>query len=68
MFAICVKTGLFRMKNTLFFHVWAPNIYGTSLAIYLIIFLAVISNVLYFNITHSLVQLPIFLIDFCWDL
>ena len=60
MFAIGVKTGLFKMKNTLFFHVWAPNIYGTSPAIYKIIFLAVISSVLYSKITHSLVQLSIF--------
>ena len=25
MFAICVKTGIFKMRNTLFFHVWAPT-------------------------------------------
>jgi len=54
------------MKNTLFFHVWAPNIYGTSSIIYLIMFLTVISKVVIFNITqrytNSLVQLLIFLI------
>ena len=53
MFAICVKTGIiFMVTNTLFFHVWAPNIYGTSSTIYLIMFLKVISKVL-FNITHT---------------
>ena len=33
------------------FHVSVPNIYGTSLSTYLIIFLKVISKVLYFSIT-----------------
>jgi len=48
-FAICVITGIIiKMRNTLFFHVWAPNIYGTT-TIYLIIFLKVISKVLFFN-------------------
>jgi len=67
--AICVKkTGIiFKVRNTLFFHVWAPNIYGTNSSTYLIIFLKVISKVLFFNITqkftNSLVQLSIFLID-----
>ena len=50
------------------FHVWAPNIYGTSSTTYLIIFLKVISKVLFYNIsqrfTYSCVQLSIFLIDF----
>ena len=40
------------MKNTLFFHVSVPNIYGTSSSIYLLIFLKVISKVLFFNITQ----------------
>ena len=59
-------------EKHVFFHVWAPNIYGTSSTIYLIKILKVISKVLFFNITqkftNSLVQLSIFLIDFCWDL
>jgi len=37
-FAICVKTEIiFKMRNTLFFHVWAPNIYGTNSTIYLMV-------------------------------
>ena len=68
MFAICVKTGIiFKMRNTLFFHVSVPNIYGTSSSTYLIVFLKVISKVLFFNIlrsfTNLLVQLSIFLFD-----
>ena len=68
MFAICVKTGIiFKMRSTLFFHVSVPNIYCTSSSAYLIIFLMVISKVLFFNITQKftnlLVQLSIFLID-----
>jgi len=67
-FAICVKTGIiFKMRSTSFFHVSVPNIYGTSSSTYLIIFLKVISKVLFFNITQKftnlLVQLSIFLID-----
>ena len=54
MFAICVKTGIiFRMRSTLFFHVSVPNIYSTSSSSYLIIFLKVISKIMFFNITHS---------------
>jgi hypothetical protein len=41
------------MRNTLFFHVSVPNIYGTSSSGYLIIFLKVISKVLFFNITEK---------------
>ena len=68
-FAICVKTGIiFKMRSTSFFHVPVPNIYDTSSPSYLIIFLKVISKVLFFNIiqkfTNLLVQLSIFLIDF----
>jgi len=68
-FAICVKTGIiFKMRSTSFFHVPVPNIYDTSSPSYLIIFLRVISKVLFFNIiqkfTNLLVQLSIFLIDF----
>ena len=63
---LCDNGELFKMRN-IFFHVWAPNIYGTSSTIYLIIFLKVISKVLFFNITqrftNSLVQLSIFFID-----
>jgi len=67
-FAICVKTGIiFRMRGTSFFHVSVPNIYGTSSSTYWIIFLKVISKVLFFNLTKKftnlLVQLSIFLID-----
>ena len=65
-FAICVKTEIiFKMRNTLFFHVSVPNMYGPISSIYLIILLKVISKVLFFNITqrftNSLVQLSIFL-------
>ena len=68
MFAICVKTGIiFKMRNTLFFHVSVPNIYGTSSSIYLIIFLKVISKVLFIQhnseVYNLLVQLSIFLMD-----
>ena len=67
-FAICVKTGIiFKMRNTSFFHVSVPNIYGTGSSTYLIIFLKVISKVLFFSITQKLtnllVQLSIFLIE-----
>jgi len=51
-FAICVKTGIPKMRNTLCVHVYTLNIYGTSSTIYSIIFLKVISKVLFFNITH----------------
>jgi len=62
-FAICVKTGIkFKMRSTSFFHVSVPNIYGTSSSTYLIIFLKVISKVLFFNILRSL-QISIFLIN-----
>ena len=62
MFASCVKTGIiFKMRNTLFFHVSVPNIYGTTSSIFLILFLKVISKVLFFNITQ--IQLSISLID-----
>jgi hypothetical protein len=57
-FAICVKTGIiFKMRNTLFFHVSVPNIYGTSSSVYLIIFLKVISKVLFFSITRKFTNL-----------
>jgi hypothetical protein len=53
-FAICVKTEIiFKMRNTLFFHVSVPNIYGTSSTNYLILFLKVISKVLFFNIIQK---------------
>jgi hypothetical protein len=58
---------IFKIRNTLFFHVSVPNIYGTSSSTYLIIFLKVVSEVLFFNITQKftnlLMQLSIFLID-----
>ena len=56
---LCENRDYIKMRNTLYFHVWAPNIYGTSSTIYLIIFLRVISKFLF---TNSLVQLSIFLI------
>jgi len=55
------------LNHSSIFHVSVPNIYGTSSSPYLIIFLKVISKVLFFNITQKftnlLVQLSIFLID-----
>ena len=67
-FAICMKTGIiFKMRSTSSLHVSVPNIYGTSSSTYLIIFLKVISKVLFFNVTQKfkilLVQLSIFLIN-----
>ena len=57
-FAICVKTGIiFKMRSMSFFHVSVPNIYGTSSSTYLIIFLKVMSKVLYFNITQKFTNL-----------
>ena len=57
MFAICVKTGIiFKMRSTSFFHVSVPNIYGTSSSAYLIIFLKVISKVLFFNIIQIFIS------------
>ena len=54
------------IQDKTLFYVWAPNIYGTSSTIYLIIFLNVISKV-FSNITQRftklVVQLSIFLID-----
>jgi len=56
-FAICVKTGIiFKMRSTSFFHVSVPNIYGTSSSAYLIIFLKVISKVLFFNIIQIFIS------------
>ena len=66
-FAICVKKGI-KMRNTLFFHVSVPNIYGTSSSIYLIIILKVISKVLFFNITHFSAAVDLFDLFICWDL
>ena len=64
---LCENGDYIQDENHNIFHVWAPNIYGTSSSIYFIIFLKVISKVLFFNITreftNSLVQLSIFLID-----
>ena len=50
---LCENRDIFKMRNTLFFHVSVPNIYGTSSSGYLIIFLKVISKVLFFNITEK---------------
>ena len=70
MFTICVKTGIiFKMRNTLFFHALVPNIFGTSSSIYLIIFLKVISKVLFFNITQFIsAAVDLFDLLNCWDL
>ena len=63
--AICVKTGIiFKMRNTLFFHVSVPNIYGTSSSIYLVIFLKVISK----KITQFSAAVDLFDRFICWDL
>jgi hypothetical protein len=63
-FAIYVKTGIiFKMRNTLFFHVSVPNIYGTSLSTYLIIFMKVISKALFFNITDNFISAAVDLFD-----
>jgi hypothetical protein len=48
------STGIIiKMRRTSFFNVSVPNIYGTSSSAYLIIFLKVISKVLFFNITQK---------------
>jgi len=64
---LCENGDYIQDEKHAIFHVWAPNIYGTSSTSYLIIFLKVISKVLFFNITqrftNSLVQLSISLID-----
>jgi hypothetical protein len=61
-FEIRVKSGIiFKMRNTLFFHVSVLEIYGTSWSTNLINSGDI--NVLFFNITNLLVQLSIFLID-----
>ena len=44
---LCENGDYIQDEKTLFFLVWAPNIYGTSSTIYLIIFLKVISKVLF---------------------
>jgi hypothetical protein len=45
-----VKTEIIcKMSNTLFFNVWAPNIYSTSST-----FLKVILKVLFFNISQRI--------------
>jgi len=63
--SICVKTGIiFKMRNTLFFHVSVPNIYGTSSSIYLVIFLKVISK----KITQFSAAVDLFDRFICWDL
>ena len=62
---MCENGDHFQDKKHVFFHVSVPNIYGTSSSNYLIIFLKVISKVLFFNITQKLtnllVQLSIFI-------
>ena len=72
-FAICVKTGIvFKMRSTSFFHVSVLNIYGTSSSTYLIIFMKVISKVLFLNKTHvyKFISAAVDLFDLfiCWDL
>jgi hypothetical protein len=47
------ENGNIQDEKHVIFHVWAPNVFGTSSTIYLIIFLKVLSRVLFFNITHS---------------
>ena len=54
-FAICVKTGIiFKMRNTLIFHVSEPNIYGTSSSVYLIIFKVSEGDIKGFLFQHNL--------------
>jgi hypothetical protein len=64
---LCENGDYIQDKSTSFFLVSVPNIYGTSSSSYLIIFLKVMSKVLFFNTTQKfinlLVQLSIFLID-----
>jgi hypothetical protein len=72
-FAVCVKTGIiFKMRNTLFFHVSVPNIYGTSSSIYLIIFLKVISKVCFQHNSevYKFISAAVNFFDLfiCWDL
>ena len=47
------ENGNIQDEKHVIFHVWAPNVFGTSSTIYLIIFLKVLSRVLFFNIMHS---------------
>jgi hypothetical protein len=50
-----------RMRSTLFFHACAPNIHSTSQMMQLVLFLMVISSVLFLKL---LAQLSFFLVDF----
>jgi len=54
---LCENGDYIKMRNTSFLNVSVPNIYGTSSSTYLIIFLKVISKVLFFNITQKLIYL-----------
>jgi len=64
---LCENWVIVHDEKHVISQVSVPNIYGTSSSIYLIIFLKVISKVLFLNIiqrfTNSLVQPSIFLID-----
>ena len=51
---LCKNGDYIQDEKHAIFHVSVPNIYGTSLSTYLIIFLKVISKVLFFNITQKL--------------
>jgi len=48
----CENGDFIQDEKHIFFHVLVPNIYGTSSSNYLIIFLKVISKVLFFNISE----------------
>ena len=65
MFAICVKTGITK-REICYFLMYGHRTFTAPVQLYLIIFVTVISKVLFFNITQKstnlLVQLSIFLI------
>ena len=71
---LCENGDYIQDEKHVIFHVSVPNIYGTSSSTYLLIFLKVISKVLFFNITQKFTNLllstAVNLFDrfICWDL
>ena len=59
---LCENGDYFQDEKHVIF--WAPNIYGTSSTIYLIIFLKVISKVL-FSTLLEFISAAVDLFDFC---
>ena len=57
---LCENGDYIQDEKRLFSHVSVPNIYGTNATIYLIIFLKVISKVLFFNITQRFFLIDLF--------